>query len=434
MSSTVSCSSAAHRVSVSRRSPAQIFATSTGWVMKSSPDLRRWSAWRSQANAKARSIASRSIAGVAVGRVLADDREQVAEQRPLVRGQALGDLVHRGRGPVRVVGADLDVAASTGAAAPLPSASSVFARSGIADPPRSTSDRRRTPRSAQDPSPTRIRPPGCDWDANRSMPRARARQDPRPAGGRLGRARVGTLAAAQQRPRCLAADAPASGRDRVHGRAPRARIATATRRRVRAARTRPRRDRRRGAASRLRRPRAPRGGRTAADRSTTRCSKRPASPGSRASAAQSASTTPAPATATRASAAAISASARRAETRPSSPPPKRAGRTALSTSSRRRIASAHRASTGTPLDASAAIVAVADAPRRSTRSRAPAGRANCGGQARARRSARRRGGARTRRRRSRRPTARPRPPPSRSSPSGRASRARRGARPPRSTR
>jgi len=25
--------------------PAQIFATPTGWVMKFSPDWRRWSAW-----------------------------------------------------------------------------------------------------------------------------------------------------------------------------------------------------------------------------------------------------------------------------------------------------------------------------------------------------------------------------------------------------
>ena len=47
---------------------------------------------------------------VAVGGVLADHREQVAEQRPLVGGQVLGDLVQRRRGAVRVVGADLDVA------------------------------------------------------------------------------------------------------------------------------------------------------------------------------------------------------------------------------------------------------------------------------------------------------------------------------------
>jgi hypothetical protein len=48
---------------------------------------------------------------VAVGRILADDGEQVAEQGPLIRGQVLGDVVD-GRGwAVRVVGADLDVAA-----------------------------------------------------------------------------------------------------------------------------------------------------------------------------------------------------------------------------------------------------------------------------------------------------------------------------------
>ena len=62
VSSTVSCSSAAQSVWVSSRSPAQIFATSTGWVMKSSPDLRRWSEWRSQAKAKACSIERRSAA------------------------------------------------------------------------------------------------------------------------------------------------------------------------------------------------------------------------------------------------------------------------------------------------------------------------------------------------------------------------------------
>ena len=61
MSSTVSCSSAAHSVSVSRRMPAQILATPTGWVMKSSPDLRRWSAWCSQAKTKASPTSSRSI-------------------------------------------------------------------------------------------------------------------------------------------------------------------------------------------------------------------------------------------------------------------------------------------------------------------------------------------------------------------------------------
>jgi hypothetical protein len=61
VSSTVSCSNAAHSVAVSNRSPAQIRATPSGWVMKSSPDLRSWPAWLSQANANARSISSRSM-------------------------------------------------------------------------------------------------------------------------------------------------------------------------------------------------------------------------------------------------------------------------------------------------------------------------------------------------------------------------------------
>ena len=61
VSSTVSCSSAAHRVEVSSRIPAQIFATPMGWTMKLSPDRRRWSAWRSQANTNACSTASRSM-------------------------------------------------------------------------------------------------------------------------------------------------------------------------------------------------------------------------------------------------------------------------------------------------------------------------------------------------------------------------------------
>ena len=85
MSSTVSCSSAAHSVSVSSRMPAQIFATPTGWMMKSSPDLRRWSAWCSQANTNAsHDLAAVDRLGDLVG-VLLDDREQVAEQLALER-------------------------------------------------------------------------------------------------------------------------------------------------------------------------------------------------------------------------------------------------------------------------------------------------------------------------------------------------------------
>ena len=96
MSSTVSCSSAAHSVSVSSRMPAQIFATPTGWMMKSSPDLRRWSAWCSQANTNACSTASRStVCGDLVG-VLLDDREQVGEQLALEVGEVGGRGLQRG--------------------------------------------------------------------------------------------------------------------------------------------------------------------------------------------------------------------------------------------------------------------------------------------------------------------------------------------------
>ena len=51
---------------------------------------------------------------VAVRRVLADHREQVAEQRPLVGREALGDSIDRGGGAVRFLGADLDVTAAVG--------------------------------------------------------------------------------------------------------------------------------------------------------------------------------------------------------------------------------------------------------------------------------------------------------------------------------
>jgi len=46
--------------------------------------------------------------------VLADHREQVAEQRPLVCRQPLGDVVDRGGGAVRFLGADLDVTTAIG--------------------------------------------------------------------------------------------------------------------------------------------------------------------------------------------------------------------------------------------------------------------------------------------------------------------------------
>ena len=83
VSSTVSCRSAAHSVSVSRRMPAQILATPTGWVMKSSPDWRRWSAWCSQAKTNASDDAAAvDLAGDLV-RVLLDDGEEVGEQLAL---------------------------------------------------------------------------------------------------------------------------------------------------------------------------------------------------------------------------------------------------------------------------------------------------------------------------------------------------------------
>ena len=83
MSSTVSCSSAAHSVSVSRRMPAQMRATPTGCTMKSSPDLRRCAAWCSQANTNASCTRARSISTAESGGVLGDDREQIAEQSAL---------------------------------------------------------------------------------------------------------------------------------------------------------------------------------------------------------------------------------------------------------------------------------------------------------------------------------------------------------------
>ena len=61
VSSTVSCSSAAHSVSVSRRMLAQMRATPMGWTMKSSPDLRRWAPWCSQENTNASCTRARSI-------------------------------------------------------------------------------------------------------------------------------------------------------------------------------------------------------------------------------------------------------------------------------------------------------------------------------------------------------------------------------------
>jgi hypothetical protein len=47
---------------------------------------------------------------IAVGGVLADDREQVAQELAIRRGQVLGGLVDGGRRAAGVLGPDLDVA------------------------------------------------------------------------------------------------------------------------------------------------------------------------------------------------------------------------------------------------------------------------------------------------------------------------------------
>ena len=91
MSSTVSCSSAAHSVSVSRRMLAQIRATPTGCTMNSSPERRRWSAWCSQANTNAAWTRVAVDLDERVLGVLLDDREEVAEQLALARGERRGD-------------------------------------------------------------------------------------------------------------------------------------------------------------------------------------------------------------------------------------------------------------------------------------------------------------------------------------------------------
>ena len=144
VSSTVSCSSAAHSVSVSSRMPAQIFATPTGWTMKSSPDWRRWSAWCSQAKTKAcddpRAV---DRLGDLVG-VLLDDREQVGEQLALERRQVGRDVgvagvrVRRGRRRRR----DVVDRPPAGAAAVT------VRRSAIAAPPSGAAAAARVPASA----------------------------------------------------------------------------------------------------------------------------------------------------------------------------------------------------------------------------------------------------------------------------------------------
>jgi hypothetical protein len=90
--------------------PAQIRATPTGCVMKSSPDLRRWSAWCSHANTNAlQDLGAVDRLGDLVG-VLLDDREQVPEQLALEVGEIRRQLERRLGAVVHVQrAADLDV-------------------------------------------------------------------------------------------------------------------------------------------------------------------------------------------------------------------------------------------------------------------------------------------------------------------------------------
>ena len=114
VSSTVSCSSAAHSVSVSSRMPAQILATPTGWMMKSSP---RAAALVRVVLAGEHERALHRIAVDLLGRVggvLLDHRHQVAEQAALeVRevGRRARRGVRRGAVDGLVVEVDLAVAA-----------------------------------------------------------------------------------------------------------------------------------------------------------------------------------------------------------------------------------------------------------------------------------------------------------------------------------
>ena len=109
VSSTVSCSRAAQIVWVSSRMPAQILATPTGCVMNSSPDLRRWSACRSHEKLNASATWFRSTGCERVVGMLGDDREQVAQQLPLVLEQRAGQLLCRGRGRQLLAQPDADV-------------------------------------------------------------------------------------------------------------------------------------------------------------------------------------------------------------------------------------------------------------------------------------------------------------------------------------
>ncbi len=100
VSSTVSCSSAAHSVSVSRRMLAQMRATPTGCTMKSSPDLRRWSAWCSHANTNASCTRARSIStaeSAACSETIANRSLSSRRSRRVQLERRLGQLERRRR-------------------------------------------------------------------------------------------------------------------------------------------------------------------------------------------------------------------------------------------------------------------------------------------------------------------------------------------------
>ena len=163
MSSTVSCSSAAHSVAVSRRMPAQILATPTGWVMKSSPDWRRWSAWCSQANRNASRTALRSI-GSATSSACSEtiaNRSASSSCSSVVRSSGIASVPSS---PCSARSTGRCAATATGAASPPVSGRSPFVAgvvaqaacgasdccwSGIAVRPRAVAGRPRMPRSAR---------------------------------------------------------------------------------------------------------------------------------------------------------------------------------------------------------------------------------------------------------------------------------------------
>ena len=239
MSSTVSCSSAAQSVSVSSRSPAQIFATSTGWLTNSSPERRRWSAWRSQAKAKARSTSRRSTVAVGGRVVLADHREQVPEQLALAVGQLSRDTRRAARRrpgcrararPTRtwprLSSSARSMAPSLGgAAAPFPFVTPLGARlfdsAGIAGPPvrRPRRRARRRDRSSsvrsEDTTPIQRAPPSAALPQRRSRPGPARTAPPPRASGRSGRGPRGRHRA----PRRRARGARPPGRSRRAGRA-----------------------------------------------------------------------------------------------------------------------------------------------------------------------------------------------------------------------